>query len=99
MRILTSEQQIKVLENIKWTDLKKYKDGLCYGIMMSLRDTLYINVYSTECKNYIPLFTRENAIKFGANSFTAYWWPFGIKGNECRKQFVDWMIDELKKEL
>ena len=99
MEKLTKQQQIEVLENIDWKDLIYYKDGLCFGIKISLSDTLHMNIDSTELKELIPLFTRENILKFEAHPRSAYWWSLDVDGFNCRKSFIDWIINELKKEL
>lgn len=99
MKPLTPEQQIEVLENIDWKDLIRYKDGLCYGIMISLRDTAHISVLSSKFGELIPLFTRQNALKFEGHPHKAYWWDCSIDSYNNRKCFVDWIIEELEKQL
>lgn len=99
MSPLTPQQQIEVLENIDWKDLIYYKDGLCFGIMVSLRNTLNMWEDSSKNKELIPLFTRENALKFEAHPRFAYWWDFSIDSYNNRKCFVDWIIKQLKETI
>lgn len=107
---LPIETQIKVLENISWKADDNFKNskcfyehGLCELITNSLDDLGIL--HGNRLSSYIPLLTRENAIKY-ANArelnWFDYWWP--IISNEFspyhyRKYFINWIIGELKKQL
>lgn len=48
---------------------------------------------------YIPLFTRENAIKFGnANERDMFFW-WGHSDYESRRPFLLWIRKQLKRQL
>ena len=111
MEELTIEEQIKVLRKAKFylirefyvlhgKDTKKGTAGLCHLIRCGY---LYYNngVYLAfgAIEKVIPLFTLENARQHSKNRKygTAYWWD---RNNlEDRKKFLDWMIQELEKQL
>ena len=107
---LSIKTQIKVLENINWkaddnfnSSKCFYEHGLCELITESL-DSLGI-LHGNKLESYIPLFTKENAIKY-ANArelnWLNYWWSVASKEfppYHYRKLFVNWMIEELEKQL
>ena len=75
--------------------LKKAKEhqefGLCYAIQEALDD--YDIIIRPE---YIfSLFTRENALKFGADKDCPYWWDPGV-WNTGRMDFLNWLIEQYK---
>lgn len=100
MEALTVKEQIKVLESIDWIELMEDGYGLCYGIKKSLFLTLHRSIPSWEVHNLIPLFKKQNAALFGARvSENNYWWPLTPYACEKRKEFINWIIEELKKKM
>jgi hypothetical protein len=94
---LTNKQQIEVLKTVRGR-VEYRKLGLCHTICNVL-ELFGISVPPSLISCYIPLFTRENAIKYaGANSSNIYWWPYGAYDRVSRLQFLDFMINELKKK-
>jgi len=77
--------------------------GLCCGI-----DNVYNKhvalVYAghyvdVDIKAMFPLFTRENALSFGASKNNEYWWKphkwrSWSKPGKCRLAFLDWLIEQ-----
>lgn len=108
---LSIETQIRVLKKAKFfllIDKKRseknkssylYSRGLCSYISKALKcynvfpETIYYYIY-------IPLFNRENAIKY-ANAIQSkdieYWW--NKLNYKDRLYFLNWMINELELEL
>ena len=101
----TKEQQIEILESIRWKEMKALKEGLCWGITSAIRNYKLIfeenfkygdNIANPE--RFIPLFTYDNAKKFFfvKKSYRWFWWPRNFIGYFIRKRFVKWMIKQLK---
>ena len=98
---LTNKQQIDVLEsvledlvsgNAEWS-------GLCIFLLyeLSKRGHIYYREMPFDrIRLFIPLFTIENAVAFGAdiNNGLSYWWP--LPGISSRVKFLKWMIEQLK---
>lgn len=103
---LTVQEQIEVLEEaIQFINKKEetfnFKCGICYAI----KNVIIDKYNKKELKNdliyelipkLIPLFKRENAMKFNA-SYGTWWWELNEDGMKHRKEFINWMIIELKK--
>ena len=99
---LTNKQQIDVLESV--LDTLGYgvfceRSGLCIFTIYELSKRGYINYREmefNEIRLFIPLFTIENAVMFGAdiNNSLSYWWP--LSDIKSRIKFVKWMIEQLK---
>lgn len=103
---LEPQRQISILLRAKELTLDVSNSGLCYIMACAIRDKefrIYTTVYSSPIRNMvkecIPLFTKENAIKYaGARTHNAlFWWtPCDI---ESRLLFLDWIITELQKQI
>lgn len=100
LKTLTTEEQIQVIKEARKRVLnKKNNFCLCYMLKQAL-----IKIYGkitllNEIQNYIPLFTKENAIKFAQAKpdYSGFWWKrYNYKD---RLAFLDWMISELEKQL
>lgn len=98
---LTAKQQIDVLESVL-KDLVSGKPewgGLCIFILYELSKRGHIYYRETqfdEIRLFIPLFTIENAVVFGAdiNNGLSYWWP--LPDIKSRVSFLKWIIEQLK---
>lgn len=102
---LTPQQKIKILENIDWEDMIAKDCGLCYGITESIYLS-YTNMpyylITKNLSNIIDLFTFENSRKFSSYEYAdklAYWFKYTEQGYFERKNFVNWMVNEYKKQL
>lgn len=96
---LTIKQQLQLLKNIDWERMTYLKSGICLELSrLFYKQNKYRIIYNC-LSNFIPLFTRKNALQFGAFKTTDYWWKLTNKGYEQRKLFVNWMIQELKKTI
>ena len=102
MKQLTTKQQIEVLESVLKGIMSPTPEwgGLCIFILYELSKRRYINYRETqfdEIRLFIPLFTIENAVMFGAdiNSNLSYWWP--LPDIKSRVNFLKWIIKQLKK--
>jgi len=108
--MLTKKEQIIILKEVLEVLNNKTDDrGLCYIIAHRIRIHLNLLVCRLFINDYISLFTKENAIKYGnahKNNYSAYWWncPDWWENTsltydyENRILFVNWMISELEKE-
>ena len=111
--MLTKKEQIIILKEVLEVLNNKTDDrGLCYIIAHRIAHRIIIPlnllVYRLFINDYIPLFTKENAIKYGnahKNNYSAYWWNHPdwwdtslTYDYENRILFVNWMISELEKE-
>lgn len=98
---LTTKQQIEVLESVLKGIMSPTPEwgGLCIFILYELskrRYTDYLKTRFDEIRLFIPLFTIENAARFGAGTYVlAYWWP--LQDMKSRARFVKWIIKQLKK--
>lgn len=99
MATLTVKQQIYVLEHINWFQMETWRYGLCSSIRHNIENCLNISLedYNGCLKDFIPIFTIENARKFGLVRTEGFWWSLTEEGYKCRKEFVNWMITTLKK--
>jgi len=77
--------------------------GLCCGINAVYNKHValkYAGHYvDVDIKAMFPLFTRENALGFGASKNNAYWWRphkwrSWSKPGKCRLAFLDWLIEQ-----
>ena len=96
--LLTPQEQIDVLRNIKWENMRDENEGLCWGIADALYTTTGKLVLYRNLRSYITLFTIKNAKKFGTNK-GEYWFARDEQGDQQRRNFVNWMIQELEKEV
>lgn len=90
--------RVKVLKHVK--SLMYYYctfGGLCSALSASL-DDYHIYKNYTKLKYYFPLFTYENAQKFGANGCpSGYWWDEKDWKNG-RMEFLNWLIEQYKDD-
>lgn len=105
---MNTQTQIKVLEAAKIVCIDNYNHidnrfGLCYAIKIALRKYCPDQIImGSEILTYIPLFTIENAKKYGKshinttgeNPYHQFWWS--ISSLDDRIAFLDWMISVLK---
>ena len=76
---------------------KSYKGpGLCLAIQQAL---LYYGLYPVRwsLSKTFPLFTRENAKRFGGDPSRLYWWPID-EWNTGRMDFLNWLIEQYKND-
>lgn|GEM_PF-4375914 len=85
--------RLMVLQKAK--ELKRA--GLCY----SIRDAMFYydlpDVSIPELPSYFPLFTRANAIPFGAGLRGSFWWEPRVF-DTGREAFLDWLIVQYKDD-
>jgi hypothetical protein len=94
---LTNKEQIKILKSVREDICETF--GLCSLTHCKIRK--WLNFSGKVCTDsYIPLFTRENAVKYAnASTSGAYWWsnsPYDFKN---RVKFLDWVIKETRKRI
>lgn len=98
---LTLEEQITVLQNIDCDYLYRKRIGLCHDVWSNL-DTYHLRHKQPEgsfLSDYIPLFTRDNAVKYFNADRLTYWWMRDENGYMQRKLFLEWIINKLKDQL
>lgn len=95
---LTIKEQIQVLKNIDWGVVENGNIGLCGAISNSFCEIYNSDVSYAGLKLIIPLFTIDNAYKFGAKR-VIYWWRFAEEDIIKRREFINWIISELEKQL
>ena len=89
--------RVEVLRRVK--SLKTGK-GLCGGLLYVMGQEFDLDI---SISTAFPLFTNENARKFGAKpveefmSRIEYWWKRG-KWNTGREDFLDWLIEQYKDD-
>ena len=82
----------EVLERAK--KIKKY--GICYSITQALVgydilfDCRFLNIW-------FPKFVRDNALQFGANTYSKWWWEPDV-WDTGRMDFLDWLIEQYKDD-
>ena len=95
---MSLEKQIEILERAKH---KPTISGLCNDIDRAI--TIRLNIpfsHLGTLKSYIPLFTRENAIKYAnAKARGVFWWETDPFDSKSRLNFLNWMIEVIKKEI
>jgi len=100
---MTTQEKIKILESVDWESMVYFKTGLCFAISELIRNKVPTPVGINQIVDYIDLFTRENAIQISSCTIPldtwSYWFPLDRQGYRERKQFVDWMINEYKKQI
>ena len=111
---LPIKEQIQILKYARTLMMSTnlpYDIGLCAAISRSidkLNHPLYVDyctIPSRRLNMFIPLFTRETAIKvFDQKNWSPkphtdrdYWWELG--NNQSRIMFLDWMIEQLETQL
>ena len=96
--ILKKAEDFLRYDNHRWGIIEFGITGLCNQTQKAFK---YYNMEIPSIptiKEYIPLFTYENACKYSENTITGdYWWPRNDYIN--RLAFLDWMISELEKQL
>lgn len=115
MKTLSISDQIEILEEAKtrlkeeinregWKafkcDITSY--GLCNVVVRIIfsKSNKSLFLPMSQIKEFIPLFTLENAREFGESlciNPLRFWWPLTKKGFQLRIEFLDWMINELEK--
>lgn len=73
--------------------------GLCSILTHAIYEVYNAAIIDRFIYDFIPLFNKENAIKYGKSRVNyAYWWSTYVDDGaiEDRKAFVRWMIRELK---
>lgn len=107
------KNQIHVLANLDFEKMFEQSTGLCNAITTKLQALYRINAHPNEVKDYIPLFNYQNAQKFSAviqshlSPFNQkkydidynYWWELNEMGLGYRKEFIQWIINELEKSI
>jgi hypothetical protein len=91
--------QIEILESVK-DQIRSKRDCLCELIRSQIQKKIQRMMFYTEIREFIPLFTYENAVKHAdalAGRENKYWWSYWDFDFENRIKFLDWMIGELKK--
>lgn len=70
--------------------------GLCYSIRdaMMYYDLIPHALDPTFC---FPLFTRRQALSFGAKEWGCYWWKPCV-WDTGREAFLDWLIEQYKDD-
>ena len=95
---LPIEEQIQVLRAVKEEVLYDIDfEGLCFKIQYRLKRVCSIDSPVIRIKEYIPLFRRKFAIQYANAKNGSYWWP--RENDKDRLLFLDWMIQELEKQL
>ena len=81
------------------------KYSLHYLLTHAINDVYNVVIIDRFIHDYIPLFNKENAIKYGnANPnivyTTTYWWTTDLSEGaiDIRKKFIKWIIDEITFE-
>lgn len=102
---MKTKKQIKIINKaIKYLKGDKGNTlSLCGYLVWALND--YTNVFINVCSvgEYIPLFTRENAIKYGdasqkrSDENNAFWW--GVHDYKNRLLFLLWIKGQLEAQL
>lgn len=81
--------------------------GLCGGIDEVYNKhvaLIYAGHYvDVNIKAMFPLFTRENALRFGADAHKEYWWKPNkwrswLKPGKCRFAFLNWLIEQYEDD-
>jgi len=97
---MNKKKQIQILQTVFDKYCKDMEtpihEGLCYYITSELRRQYNINISALHIKEYIPLFSLENAQHFGSVETieTEYWWA---RGNPNRIFFLVSIINELSR--
>lgn len=93
----SSENSSVVTRKMVLMRASKYRDnGLCYAIHKSLYEYGIITGY-LGLITYFPLFTRNNALAFGASESDDFWWPIG-NWSTGRKDFLNWLIKQYRDD-
>lgn len=97
---ISKEKQLAIIELVRAGLVNKtYKYGLCEAFQDVISQELHISIYYSSIKEYFPLFTQENAIKYangGLNRFV-WWWTTGENFDyKNRILFLDWMSSKIK---
>ena len=104
--LLSLEEQIEILE-IAREEVNERRRGLC-GIISKVINRVsgtyerrtYPYCSYVDVDLFIPLFTRQNAVKYGNGVNDMYWWKHRYKHDfESRINFLNWMIRQIKKEI
>lgn len=107
-------RRIDVLESAK-SEVKSFDDYTCFGGLCSLLaealryygillDGMSFCGRMDELKKFFPLYTHDNAVKFGARSGEqmseyTFWWPSFVWDEEGgRMRFLNWLIEQYKDD-
>lgn len=78
------------------------KYSLHYLLTHAINDVYNVVIIDRFIHDYIPLFNKENAIKYGNANLnmlytTTYWWTTDLSEGaiDIRKKFIKWIIDEI----
>ena len=104
-RIEILREAHKVLKGKKYC---YYANGLCVAIYLVLsehglwkwpRNKKYNSIDYDKIQVYFPLMTRENALKFGADKTSAFWWRPGEYGLfSGRRRFMRWLMRQYRND-
>lgn len=95
--------QIEIIKAVKELILTEQEEGFfCSGLCNLIKREIInkgIEIWSiNEIINYIPLFTYYNAVLHSDNfTLNSFWWT--RTNFEDRIKFLDWMLEELHKQL
>lgn len=97
---ISKEKQLAIIELVRAGLVNKtYNNGLCYAFQDIISQELHISIYYSSIKEYFPLFTQENAIKYanGDTNRFVWWWTTGVNFDyKNRILFLDWMSSKIK---
>ena len=75
---------------------KKFKShGLCHSIRYTLDRYNMSHIYRVD--EYFPKFVKENALQFGADKYSDWWWKNDV-WDTGRMNFLDWLIEQYKDD-
>ena len=96
-KLFKSSKSFPVTRKMVLMRVEKGKtNGLCYAIQLALQDCGIRYCEYFQLSRYFPLFTRQNAIAFGASG-AGYWWPIG-DWSSGREEFLNWLIEQYKDD-
>lgn len=114
MKKLTIQEQIDVLNETK-RHLDEFcyvcvKAWHLTKLKLNMPSNQSLSFNSDEVRNYIPLLTFENAqiacrkghVKMPVERSNGGWWrtfAYGEDNRKSRRVFINWVINELKKQL
>ena len=88
------------VEVLRYVKSHKIGKGLCGNLLFVMKNEFSLDL---PISITFPLFTNENAQKFGAkpvfryNTYSEYWWSMG-EWNTGREDFLDWLIEQYKDD-
>lgn len=76
-----------------------FNTGLCYELQKALYELTSYKVGYSYLSEVFPLFTRENALPFGARESGPYWWEIDRTAwKNGRRRFLDWLIEQYEHD-